>query len=275
MLLHVLRHVDADHRPLVVEEEVGERPRDLGLADSGRPQKEEGADRPVGVLETGARAAHRRCDRGHGVLLTDHPFADSFLHTEELVLLALEQTRHRDPGPTGDRARDVLLGHLLGEDDAVLVLVGFERIGSVLELLFEAHELAVTQLCRPLEISVALGAVGRLAGFFDLFLELLEPRDELLLLVPLGLEPRNLLLELGQILLDSGAALLRSLVLLLGQRTLLDLELEGPSIELVDLGRHRIDLDAQPRRRLVHEIDRLVGQEAVGDVAVGQRRRRD
>ena len=35
------------------------------------------------------------------------------------------------------------------------------------------------------------------------------------------------------------------------------------------------DLHAQARRRLVDEVDRLVGQEAVGDVAVRQRRRRD
>ena len=35
------------------------------------------------------------------------------------------------------------------------------------------------------------------------------------------------------------------------------------------------DLHAKPRRGLVHEVDRLVGQEAVGDVAVGQRRRGD
>ena len=175
VFLHVLRHVDADHRPLVVEEEVGERPRDLGLADARRSQKEEGADRPVGVLETGARAPHRRCDRADGFVLADHPFADALFHVEELVLLALEQTRHRDAGPAGDRARNVLLGHLLGEDDAVLVLVGLEPVGGLLELLFEAHEVAVTQLCRPFEIAVALGAVGRLAGFFDLLLELLEP----------------------------------------------------------------------------------------------------
>ena len=35
------------------------------------------------------------------------------------------------------------------------------------------------------------------------------------------------------------------------------------------------DLHAQPRGRLVDEVDRLVGQEAVGDVAVRQRRGRD
>ena len=44
--------------------------------------------------------------------------------------------------------------------------------------------------------------------------------------------------------------------------------------DLVELGRHRVDLHAQLRRRLVHQVDRLVGQEAVGDVAVRQHRRR-
>ena len=43
----------------------------------------------------------------------------------------------------------------------------------------------------------------------------------------------------------------------------------------VQLFRLGIDLHLQARRRLVDEVDRLVGQEAVGDVAVRQRRRRD
>ena len=64
---------------------------------------------------------------------------------------------------------------------------------------------------------------------------------------------------------------LRRVVRLLAQRLALDLELDAPPLELVDLDRHRVDLHAQPRGRLVDEVDRLVGQEAVGDVAVGQR----
>ena len=45
VLLHVLRHVDAHHRPLVVEQELGERACELGLADSRRTEEEERADR--------------------------------------------------------------------------------------------------------------------------------------------------------------------------------------------------------------------------------------
>ena len=43
-LLHVLAHVDPDHRVLVVEQELGEGPGELGLADAGRSEEQERAD---------------------------------------------------------------------------------------------------------------------------------------------------------------------------------------------------------------------------------------
>ena len=46
-------------------------------------------------------------------------------------------------------------------------------------------------------------------------------------------------------------------------------------VDLVDLGRLGVDLHPDPRRRLVDEVDRLVGEEAVGDVALAERRRGD
>ena len=47
------------------------------------------------------------------------------------------------------------------------------------------------------------------------------------------------------------------------------------AVDLVDLGRLGVDLHPDPRRGLVDQVDRLVGQEAVGDVAVAERRRGD
>ena len=44
-------------------------------------------------------------------------------------------------------------------------------------------------------------------------------------------------------------------------------------VQLVQFLGLAVDLHAQPARRLVDQVDRLVGQEAVGDVAVGERRR--
>ena len=76
----------------------------------------------------------------------------------------------------------------------------------------------------------------------------------------------------GELLLERLEARLRGVVGLLAQRLALDLELDPAALELVELDRHRVDLHPQPARRLVDEVDRLVGQEALGDVAVGQRR---
>ncbi len=48
-----------------------------------------------------------------------------------------------------------------------------------------------------------------------------------------------------------------------------------PPLHLIDRLRQRVDLDAQARRRLVDQVDRLVRQEAVGDVTVRQGGRGD
>ena len=54
MLLHALGHVDAHHRLAIVEQELGERLGELGLADADRAQEHERADRPVRVLKASA-----------------------------------------------------------------------------------------------------------------------------------------------------------------------------------------------------------------------------
>ena len=59
---------------------------------------------------------------------------------------------------------------------------------------------------------------------------------------------------------------------LLRHRGELDLELHHAAVRLVELDRRGVDLHPQARRRLVDEVDRLVGQEAVGDVALRENR---
>ena len=51
VLLHVLGHVDAHHRVLVIKQKLGQRPRQFGFADAGRAQKDERTDRPLGIAE--------------------------------------------------------------------------------------------------------------------------------------------------------------------------------------------------------------------------------
>ena len=98
--------------------------------------------------------------------------------------------------------------------------------------------------------------------------------DRLLFLLPVRRQAVLVLLEVGQLLLELLQPLLRRLVRLLAQRLALDLELHDAALDLVELGRHRVDLHAQARGGLVDQVDRLVGQEAVGDVAIGEHGRR-
>ena len=69
--------------------------------------------------------------------------------------------------------------------------------------------------------------------------------------------------------------LLRRRVLLLLEGELLDLHPVDGALELVDLDRGGVDLHLEPARRLVDEVDGLVGKLASRDVAVAEGRRGD
>ena len=127
MLLHVLRHVDADHGLLVVEEEVGERARQLRLADAGGAEEQERADGPVGVGQPGTRPADGVGHRAHRVVLADDAVVEDVLHAHELAHLALHEPAHGDAGPLGDDLGDVLLVDLLLQH----LLLGLEVVQAL------------------------------------------------------------------------------------------------------------------------------------------------
>ena len=136
------------------------------------------------------------------------------------------------------------------------------------ELLLELGDDPVAKLGGALEVGGALGALDLAAGGLELLLGLGDRADRVLLGLPLRLHRGRALALLGELALERRAALRGGVVGLLGERGQLDLELHHAAVDLVDLGRQRVDLDAQARGGLVDEVDRLVGQEAVGDVAV-------
>ena len=84
-----------------------------------------------------------------------------------------------------------------------------------------------------------------------------------------------MLAQLGHLLLDLGEPLLGVLFGFVGELPGGQLELREPPLHLVDLRRHALQLHRQPAGGLVHQVDGLVGQEAVGDVAVRELGRGD
>ena len=89
VLLLVLRHVHPHHGALVVEQELGQGAGQLGLADSGRPEEQERADRAPGVLQPGARAPHRVGHQPDRLLLAHDPAMKAVLHLHQLLDLPL------------------------------------------------------------------------------------------------------------------------------------------------------------------------------------------
>jgi hypothetical protein len=78
--------------------------------------------------------------------------------------------------------------------------------------------------------------------------------------------------QLREFLFDLLAPLHRGPVCFLFQRLPFDLELDDTAIQGVDLRGHAVQFDPQPGSGLIDQIDGLVRQEAVADVAVGKGR---
>ncbi len=196
MLLHVLRHVDPDHRVLGIEHEFGERAGELGLADPGRTEEQEGADRTVGVLQSGARAPERAGDRLNGFVLTDDALMQPVLHVNELLDLALEHPRDRDPGPLADDLRDVVgVDVVLEELRRGTVLLGGLSHG---ELLLEVGDGAVLELGGAGEVRLALCALELDPRLIEPLSELGGGANRLLLSLPFGVHRGRALPLLGK-----------------------------------------------------------------------------
>ena len=102
-LLHVLRHVDADERLRVGEEELGQRAGQLGLADAGGAAENERADRALGILEPGAAPPDGPRHRPDGLVLAHHGEVDLVLHAEQPGGFGLLQPGERNAGPAATR----------------------------------------------------------------------------------------------------------------------------------------------------------------------------
>ncbi len=142
VFLLVLAHVDADHRMLVIKEELCQGARQLGLTNAGRAQEDERADRAVGVLQPGASAAHRVRYHTYRIVLPDHAIVQTFFHAQQFLSLAFEKLRNRDTRPAGDNRRDLLSIYFFLKQ-RILRLHGFQAFFRGANLLFQLALFAV------------------------------------------------------------------------------------------------------------------------------------
>ena len=192
------------------------------------------------------------------------------LQALELVELALHHLGDGHAGPGAHDLGDLIGGHLLVEALAVLLLLRLERGLGILNLLLQARNHGVAQLGRTAQVAVARCALLFALGLVELSLELLHVVDGVLLVEPAGLLHVELFLDLGNLLAQGLQTLLGGVIGLLHERLLLDLQLGELTRGGINLDRHAVELHAQAACRLIDQVDGLVGQEAVGDVAIGE-----
>ena len=271
MAFLILAHVDTGHHRVVVEQVLGQRLGELGLADARRAEEDERSDRTARVLKSGPRAAHGVRYGLDRLILTDDTVVQFALHLEQLLALALQHPADRYARPAGHDLGDVFGVDLFLDHRAGLGVLRYFGLQAGDFVLGFAH-LAVADFGHASVIAVALG-LGRLHfQVVERLLVLLYLLEHVAFALPFGPKRRPLgiqLVDLARQLLDP------ALILLAADRLALDLELPDLAVQLVDLLGNRVHLEPQLGRRLVDQIDRLIGQEARCDVAVRQFDRRD
>lgn len=196
--------------------------------------------------------------------------AQLLLHAQQLLRLALQEAARGDAGPGADHVGDVVRADLLLDHRALGgLLLG---LGGFLQVPLQGRDLAVEELGGGVEVAVALGPLGLAAQLVEPLLQLTDAVEGLLLLLPAGGETAQLLLLVGEVAAQLLQALLGGRVGLLVERQLLHAQPVDDPLQLVDLDGRGVDLHPQPGRGLVDEVDGLVGQEARGDVPVGEGR---
>ena len=168
MPLLELTHVEAYHRTLRAEEELGERACDLGFADARGPEEEERADGAVRVLQAGARAAYGARERGDGGALRDDAAPQLLLDAQKLLRLLLLERRDGDASPARNHFLDVVFGHL---DRHQHLLVVNERggetraahVGAAFVVVAARH--AAGHVASRAQLDARAGLVNHVNGF--------------------------------------------------------------------------------------------------------------
>ena len=123
---------------------------------------------------------------------------------------------------------------------------------------------------RLVEVVGAFRGLAGVAGLLQLLARGANLLDHAFLSLPLQPHGVGVRAQIGQLPAQRLEALEARLVLLLLERGLLDLQAHDLARDLVEFGRHGVHLRADRGAGLVDEVDGLVRQEAVGDVAVGE-----
>ena len=272
-LLLVLTHVDTRHHRLIVKEVLSQCLGQLRLAHARGPQEDERPDGALVVLQSGTAATHRIAHGLYGSLLPYHTLVEFLLQVQQLLTFGGLHAAHGNARPAAHHVGDVICRHLLPYH----LLLGLRSL-VLLQFLLQGRQARVAYLGHPCIVAVPLILLSLLPELLLLVLDELYALGLSLLLFPLlphlvllSLQAVEFPLQLLQFGLGSGSRLLvRSPLGLTAYGLALYLQLLEAARQLIQFLGHGVALHAQFGGSLIHEVDGLVGEETLRDVAVGE-----
>src|SRR5581483_760345 len=108
VLLHELRHIEADQRLFGAEHELRQGARDFGFADAGGAEEQERSDGTVRALQAGAAAADGASQGGDCLVLRDDALVQFLFDAQQLLRLFFFNRSDGNAGPAGYHVLDVL-----------------------------------------------------------------------------------------------------------------------------------------------------------------------
>ena len=268
VFLHEFRHVDAHHRVVIVKKILGHGLGQFGFPNPGWPEEEERPKRAVFIIQARPRPANGIGDSRQRLTLADHAAAKLFFHAQQLFALAFQHLGGGDPCPAFDHFGDLFGAHRLGHQR--FAFAGL-RLG---QLLFQPRNDAVGKLARAGKVALALCPVQIGARPVQLFLQLPRGLQLIALILPFCGQAVGLLLEVGEFQFQLFQTVAARCIVLFLQGFGLDLQLQDLAVQRVEFFGLAVHFHAQTACGLVHQINRLIRQEPVGDVAMAQRGRR-
>ena len=266
MLLHVFAHIDTNHVALIIKEHLSQGLSQLGLADTGRTKEDERANRTVRVLDAGTRTDNCLADSLHCLVLADNMLVQDFLQMYQLLTLARTQTRNRNTGPGADNLRDILLVDLFLEHHIIVAVLVLLR--QISQLLLQLRQTTIFQLCQLIQVIVAFSLLHLVLHSVDFLLHLTYTGDRSLLCIPALYQLIVFLTQSCQLILELCQTVLRLSIVLLRQSLRFNLQLQNTALAFVKLRRQRINLSTQTGSSLIYQVNSLIRQKTVIDIAV-------
>ena len=200
--------------------------------------------------------------------MADHALTQRFAHLQKLLAFALHHLAHGNARGAAHHFSDFFCAHAGAQKLGLrLKRLLFGAFGF-LELFLKFRKHGVLKLRQALVARLAAAGVHLAAHAIDLVAHVLFAQCLTLFGLPDLFQIGILARELLDFLFDRFQTLTACVVGFLLHRFALDLQLDQAAFELIERFGLGIDFHLHAAGGLVNQVDCLVGQEAVGDVAV-------